>query len=224
VETSGTGLGAPTLYLVTPDGWPTAKLLPHCEQALAAGARWIQYRDKSVDPQRRIEQAKALLQLVRRQQAKLIINDDVELALACGADGVHLGEHDTELSPARQRLGPTAIIGVSCYDQLHRARTAAVAGASYLAFGAFFPSSTKPTARHADITLLAAARRLNLPLCAIGGITAARAQDLVQAGADIIAVVSAVFDDTDPAQATERFVKAMARGWALRNTTRQIAH
>jgi thiamine-phosphate pyrophosphorylase len=202
-------------------------MLDACSASLQAGARWIQYRDKSADQQRRREQATALLQLVRQhrtQGARLLINDDVELALHCGADGVHLGEHDSTLAQARQRLGAQAIIGVSCYNQLERAREAARGDASYLAFGAFFPSPTKPQARRAGAELLHAARDLGRPLCAIGGITAQTSADLVQAGADLIAVVSEVFAAADPAQATRELLAAMASGWSRRNLARQIAH
>ena len=214
----------PELYLVSPDGWSTSRLLAACEPALLAGASWLQYRDKSNDPVRRLEQARELVGLARQCKARIIINDDVQLAQACGADGVHLGEHDGDLQAARTHLGPTAIIGVSCYNDLLRARDAAAGGANYLAFGAFFPSSTKPTARHASPDILTAARTLGVPLCAIGGISSANAADLVAAGADLIAVVSAVFDAADPAQATQGLVERLRSGWALRKTTRQIAH
>lgn len=215
---------APQLYLLTPDGAPTTTLLQSCESALGAGAGWLQYRDKSNDHSRRAEQATALRVLTRHHGAVLIINDDVQLARACDADGVHLGEHDDDPAAARALLGAAAIIGVSCYDQFPRARTAAAAGASYLAFGAFFPSATKPATRRARPEILTAAGTLGLPLCAIGGIEAANAAPLVSAGADLIAVVNAVFAAPDPAQATGDLLEAMSRGWALRNATRQMPH
>jgi thiamine-phosphate pyrophosphorylase len=136
----------------------------------------------------------------------LIINDDVELAVHCGAAGVHLGRDDADLATARARLGTGAIIGVSCYADLERAREAAAAGADYLAFGRFFPSQTKPEAVPADPALLAAARReLDLPLCAIGGITPANAAPLLEAGADLLAVIQGLFGQPDVRAAAARF-------------------
>jgi thiamine-phosphate pyrophosphorylase len=119
------------------------------------------------------------------------------LAAATGATGVHLGEYDGGIAAARDALGSRAIIGVSCYDDIARARAAALEGADYIAFGAFFPSPTKPQARHADATLLRQARPLGLPLVAIGGITLDNASTLVEAGADCVAVISALFGADD---------------------------
>ena len=130
-----------------------------------------------------------------------LVNDDARLAHALDADGVHLGEHDGSIAEARALLGDTAIIGASCYDDLQRARDAAAAGADYIAFGAFFPSSTKPNARRAAPALLRASAALGLPRVAIGGITPDNARTLVDAGADLIAVISGVFDARDPVAA-----------------------
>jgi thiamine-phosphate pyrophosphorylase len=157
----------------------------------------LQYRDKTADHARRREEAAALVALCRRHDVPLIVNDDAALAASVGADGVHLGEYDGGIAAARDALGPRAIIGVSCYDALERARAAALEGVDYIAFGAFFPSPTKPQARHADATLLRQARPLGLPLVAIGGITLDNASTLVEAGADCVAAISALFGADD---------------------------
>jgi len=155
--------------------------------------------------ERRRSEAAALAALCARYGAPLIINDDVELAAVIGAAGVHLGEHDGDLARARARLGNGAIIGVSCYDSLERARELAAAGADYLAFGAFFVSPTKPQARRAAPGLLDAAAALGKPLVAIGGITPDNARPLIEAGADFIAVVAGVFGDANPEAAARRY-------------------
>ena len=144
--------------------------------------------------------------LSARRRVALIVNDDVDLALASGAAGVHLGEHDADLASARARLGPCAIVGVSCYDSLGRARALAAAGADYVAFGAFHPSPTKPHARSATPALLREAKALGVPLVAIGGITAANGAALVEAGANYLAAISAIFAASD--------VRAAARAFA----------
>ena len=191
------------LYAIT-DG-PRADLLGVCEAALRGGVAVLQYRDKTVDHARRRSEAAALVALCARFRAPLIINDDVELAASVGAAGVHLGEHDGDIAAARARLGDDAIIGVSCYDSLPRARALATAGADYLAFGAFFPSPTKPQARCATAELLSAARALRKPLVAIGGITPDNAAPLIAAGADLIAAISGVFAVSDPEAAARRY-------------------
>lgn len=182
-----------------------ARLLPAVAAALRGGARLVQYRDKSQNVARRKLEAEALRALCTAQGALLIINDDVELAAECGADGVHLGKDDADIQAARARLGPTAIIGMSCYNDLARAHAAQTAGADYLAFGSFYPSAIKPQAPRASLDLLRQARReLRLPLCAIGGITADNAQPLLTAGADLLAVINGVFASDN--------IEAAARG------------
>ncbi|MGH8163677.1 MAG: thiamine phosphate synthase [Rhodanobacteraceae bacterium] len=183
------------LYAIT-DG-PRADLLDAAAAALEGGARLLQYRDKTGDSTRRLHEACSLATLCASFHAPLIINDDVELAHACGAAGVHLGEHDGDIAVARAKLGSGAIIGVSCYDSLDRARDAAGAGADYLAFGAFSPSPTKSDAKRATPQLLREARALGLPLVAIGGITADNGRPLIEAGADYLAVISALFGASD---------------------------
>jgi len=187
------------LYAIT-DG-PRSDLIEVCTAAIAGGAAMLQYRDKTRDDARRREEAAALSSLCAKSGIPLIVNDDVELAAAVGAAGVHLGEDDADIASTRARLGPNAIIGVSCYDSLERARELAASGADYLAFGAFFPSPTKPHARAATLQLLRDARALNLPLVAIGGITAANGAALIDAGADFLAVISAVFGARDVREA-----------------------
>ena len=196
------------LYAIT-DG-PRPDLLAAVESALRGGATVLQYRDKTTDGERRHREVEALLAACRRHRVPLIINDDMELAAAAGADGVHLGELDVPLAAARARLGAAAIIGVSCYDRLDRARAAAAAGADYLAFGAFFASTTKPQARHATTDLLREAKPLGLPLVAIGGITPDNAAPLIAAGADFLAVISGVFGAADPGRAAQKYTKLFA--------------
>ena len=195
------------LYAITPQPGPGRPLLTAAvEQALAGGARLIQYRDKGSDPGGRRDEAAALLALCRRAGVPLIINDDLELAAAIGADGLHLGRDDADPRDARDRLGAGAIIGVSCYNQLERARRAQEVGADYAAFGRFFPSATKPRAVQADPELLRQARReLTLPLVAIGGITPENGAPLIAAGADMLAVIDGVFAQPDIAAAARRF-------------------
>ncbi len=191
------------LYAIT-DG-PRADLLDVCAAALDGGARVLQYRDKSDDVPRRLREARALQALCAARGVPLIVNDDVALTAAVGAAGVHLGADDAAIADARARLGDGAIIGVSCYDSLERARHAAAAGADYLAFGAFHPSPTKPQARRATPDLLRGARALGKPLTAIGGITADNAPALIEAGADCVAVISALFGAADVRAAARRF-------------------
>lgn len=193
----------PGLYAIT-DG-PRDDLLDAVARALAGGARLIQYRDKTADRARRHAEAAALRQLCAGHDVPLLINDDLELAVAIRADGVHLGEHDPALAAAREALGADAIIGVSCYDSLERAHELAAAGADYLAFGAFFPSPTKPLARRAAPELLRQSAALGLPRVAIGGITPDNAGSLVEAGADYLAVISALFGAADVRAAAQTF-------------------
>lgn len=199
------------LYLISPDDTDTRRLLARVAEVLP-GAALLQYRNKSADARLRREQADALAQLCRTHGVPLIINDDAALARAVGAGGVHLGEHDGELVAARALLGDDAIIGMSCYDDLSRANAAARAGASYIAFGAFFPSTTKPGARRASPDLLRGSAQLGLPRVAIGGITPDNAHTLVEAGADLLAVIGGVFDAPDPAAAARALHASFDRG------------
>jgi thiamine-phosphate pyrophosphorylase len=195
------------LYAITDSGLsPGRYLMQHVEQALLGGAAVIQYRDKTRGPARRLAQASALLRLCRDHGALLIINDDLDLAMQVGADGIHLGAEDSEPADARALLGEDAVIGVSCYNRLQLARQAAASGADYIAFGRFFPSQTKPGAVQAHAELLTAARaELELPLVAIGGITPENGASLIAAGADMLAVIHGVFGQTDIRAACRRF-------------------
>jgi thiamine-phosphate pyrophosphorylase len=193
------------LYAIT-DG-PRLDLIEAVTQALLGGARLVQYRDKTSDAQRRLGEAETLLALCRAHDVPLIINDDISLARTIGADGVHLGETDDSVEEARAALGSNAIIGVSCYDSLERAQHMARQGASYIAFGAFFPSPTKPQARRASIDLLRHSAALGIPRVAIGGITQDNGASLVAAGADYLAVISAVFGRPDIRPAAQHFTQ-----------------
>lgn len=194
------------LYALTPDLHHTALLLEQVHAALAGGAAWLQYRNKTAPYALQRSQALALRDLCRGFSVPLIINDSVELAAETGADGVHLGAEDGGVREARSRLGADKIIGVSCYNSLQRAYSAQEEGADYVAFGSFFASSTKPGAVTAPPDLLARAkRRLHIPVAAIGGITPANGRVLLQHGADALAVVSALFDSNDIAAASRQF-------------------
>ncbi|MET0117846.1 MAG: thiamine phosphate synthase [Sedimenticola sp.] len=183
-----------------------SSIIDQVAKALAGGARVIQYRDKSGDDQKRLAEAGALLTLCRQHHAPLIINDDVELAARIGADGVHLGKDDPDIQAARTRLGKQAIIGISCYNQFERASIAQEAGADYIAFGRFFNSTVKPDAVQAQPDLLRRAKReLELPTVAIGGITPENGGALIEAGADMLAVIHGVFGQPDIRAACERF-------------------
>lgn len=194
------------LYAITPECADTERLLRMVEQALEGGARLVQYRNKGGDVAQRHEQASELLALCRQYHAPLIVNDDLRLADLTGADGVHLGRDDGGVREARLILGPGKIIGVSCYNDLRRALEAEMHGADYAAFGSFFASSTKPNAVAAPLTLLREAKlRLQIPVVAIGGITADNAGMLIEAGADAVAVISALFDSPDIRTEAGRF-------------------
>lgn len=190
---------APPLYAITDSTLLVGeKLLPAVAAAIRGGARWIQYRDKSGDSDKRITEAKALKTLCEQLGARLLINDDVSLASAIGAHGVHLGQGDMALTEARQILGPDSLIGITCHASLELAQKAAAEGADYLAFGRFFPSATKPEAPPAPLSLLAQARdSFDLPLVAIGGITPENAASLRRSGATTLAVCHSLFAADD---------------------------
>lgn len=206
------------LYVITdPALIPGTALAERVSAALAGGAVLVQYRDKDADPAERSARARAVLARCRASGVPLLINDDLDLASAIGADGVHLGRDDADPAQARLRLGRQALIGVSCYNLLARAEAAAAAGADYVAFGRFFPSRTKPHAIQADAGLLRQARRLGVPVAAIGGIDGSNGGALVAAGADLLAVIHGVFGQPD--------VTAAARAIAAlfsRNNAREV--
>lgn len=186
------------VYAVTPDCIDTTDLLRRARLALTGGVRILQYRNKSSGAPQRLEQARALRKLTHEFGIPFIVNDDARLAAQVGADGVHLGARDGNIDAARTLLGKDKIIGVSCYNRLPLARSAADSGADYVAFGAFFPSTTKPNAVMADAALLLRARvELAVPLVAIGGISPQNAASLISSGAHALATVSALFDADD---------------------------
>jgi len=203
------------LYAVTPDGLAAATLAARVEAALRGGTRFVQYRDKQRQAAPRREIAEALAALCRRYGARFIVNDDLALALAVDADGVHLGGEDGDLSAARRALGTDKILGASCYADFELARTAADAGADYVAFGAVHRSPTKPLAPLAPLALFGRCREeLGIPACAIGGITLANAPALVAAGAGLLAVITDLFAARDVS------ARAFAFGQLFQETSR----
>lgn len=195
------------LYAVTdPHLLPGERVLAAVSDAIAGGARIVQYRDKSADDPARLSRARALAACCREAGALFLVNDDVALALACDADGVHLGQSDGDIARARQALGTHAIIGRTCHASLELALAAETAGADYVAFGRFFPSRTKPSAPPADIALLPVARgTLRIPIVAIGGVTVENAPSLIAAGADAVAVIHDLFSAPDIAARARAF-------------------
>nr|VFK12376.1 MAG: thiamine-phosphate pyrophosphorylase [Candidatus Kentron sp. LPFa] len=195
------------LYAVTDNSLSTrGRLMVAVEDAIRGGAAIVQYRDKGTDAERRGEEARALLAVCRSRKAPLIINDDVELAKAIGADGVHIGRRDLPLALARRRLGGEAIIGVSCYDSLDNAERAQRDGADYVAFGRFFPSQTKPHATPVTTAQLQRfRRRIRLPIAAIGGVIPENGASLIAAGADFLAVSHGVFGQPDAEIAARKY-------------------
>lgn len=196
------------LYVITDTALiPDEAFGQRVEAALLGGARVVQYRDKRDDAALRERLAAEMVRLCRAHGAVSIINDDVQLAARVGADGVHVGRDDAALAHAREVLGPDAIIGVSCYNRPELALGAQAGGADYVAFGSFFSSRVKPEAVPATVEMLHAVRpALHVPVCAIGGITADNGGPLVEAGADMLAVISDVFAAQDIDAAARRYV------------------
>lgn len=194
------------LYAITPDLADTRELLRRSRAALAGGARVLQYRNKTADAALRREQATALQTLCVTAGVPLIINDHLGLALECGAAGLHLGGEDGDIAAARARLGPQRLLGASCYDRIELAEAAIVAGADHVAFGSFFASGVKPGAVRPPVDLITRAKsRFRVPVVAIGGITPHNAPQLIDAGADAVAVISAVFGAADITAAAREF-------------------
>ncbi len=197
------------LYGITPDSRDSESLIARVRLALEAQTpspiAALQYRNKLADAPARRREARALAELCRASEVLFIVNDDLELALEVDADGVHLGREDGDLAQARARLGDR-LLGASCYNDLQRARTAVAAGADHVAFGSVFPSATKPAAARAPLEIFSAARALGVPRVAIGGITLHNAREAIRAGADMVAVISDLFDAPD--------IAAQARGYA----------
>lgn len=193
------------LYAVTPDINDTELLCQMVTAALQGGADVVQYRNKLADKHLQFLQASALLSICQQNDTPFIVNDDVLLAKTINADGVHLGADDGEIATARSILGVDKIIGASCYNQILLAENAVAQGATYVAFGACFTSGTKPNAPPASLSLFKEAKKLNLPMVAIGGITLQNAHLLKDAGATTIAVVNALFASENIAQTAAQF-------------------
>ena len=195
------------LYAVTPGRADTAALLELVSGAIAGGAAMIQYRAKDATRELALEQARGLAALCADAGVPFIVNDSVDLALEAKADGVHLGRDDADPRDARRRM-PRGLIGVSCYADPERARIASRAGADYVAIGSVFASSTKPNAVRAPLELIGSAREISrLPVVAIGGITPGNALQAIAAGADMVAVINAVFDAPDVRAAAGAFAR-----------------
>jgi thiamine-phosphate pyrophosphorylase len=194
------------LYAITPELTDSTTLFEKVRAALRGGAQVIQYRAKSIPDSLRRAQAEEIADFCRSYNALFIVNDSIALAKAVRADGIHIGQLDADVTVARGALGPGKLIGVSCYNNMARARDAASLGADYVAFGSFYPSITKPLALRASLGLLQlAVAELRLPIVAIGGITEDNAAELIDAGADAVAVVAALFDAPDVETQARRF-------------------
>lgn len=207
------GLNMKGLYLVTPDWDDTERLLDATHAALEAGAALVQYRHKTAPAPLREEQAAALLALCRRHGRPLVINDHVDLCRRLGADGVHVGGTDAAVASVRDALGPGKIVGASCYGNVALALAAQENGASYVAFGGFYPSLVKQYPVTTPPALVARAKAvLRLPVVVIGGMTAERAQPLVALGADMAAAISSVYAAPDAGAAAAEFVRLFQKG------------
>ncbi len=215
------------VYAVTPDCANTADLLHRVHLALLGGISVLQYRNKTANEALRFEQAQALCQLAHAFSIPFIVNDDARLAANVGADGVHLGAADGGVTEARALLGKDKFIGVSCYNRLPLAQAAVAAGADYVAFGAFYPSSSKPLAVRATPELLQHARaEFAVPIVAIGGINLNNSAALIQSGAHAVAVISALFDAPDIRLAAQNFAGVFAQhaepAYSLTHTTKDL--
>ncbi|MGV3627539.1 MAG: thiamine phosphate synthase [Betaproteobacteria bacterium] len=196
------------LYAITPDLADTDDLLRRVRAALTGGTGVLQYRNKTASAALRREQAQALQQLCTEFHVPLLINDHLDLALAVDAAGLHLGGDDGDIAAARAQLGPGKLLGASCYDRIELAQKAVAAGADHIAFGSFFASSVKPDAVRPPVDLITRAKKqFRLPVVAIGGITPQNAPQLIAAGVDAVAVISAVFTAPDVAAAAREFQK-----------------
>ncbi len=196
------------LYAITPDMADLNILVHKTQLVIEGGAFMVQYRSKILDRAVKIQQCAAILRLCREYGVPCIVNDDVEMCRILEADGVHLGENDDNIAEVRRILGEDAIIGSSCYDQLDRAKQAQKEGATYVAFGAVFPTPTKPNAPRATLALLREAKReIHIPIVAIGGITVNNAHDVIEAGVDAIAVITSLFEAKTIKETAETFLK-----------------
>jgi thiamine-phosphate pyrophosphorylase len=197
------------LYIATPDWDDTDKLCDVTEKAIKGGARIVQYRHKTAGETQRQEQASALQALCRRYAVPFIINDHVDLCIALSADGIHVGGTDESVAAVRSRVGKDTIVGASCYGEMELARSAKEEGASYVAFGGFYPSRIKKYPVTTPFSIIRSAREEmpDMPNCAIGGITLDNVAPLIEAGADMISVISAVYFQADPEKAASAFAR-----------------
>ena len=196
------------LYAITPDSADLNTLIQKTKSAIEGGAFMVQYRSKIQDRDVKMQQCAAILRLCREYEIPCIVNDDVDMCRVLEADGVHLGEKDDNIAEVRHILGEDAIIGSSCYDQLDRAKSAQKEGASYVAFGAMFATSTKPNAPRATLALLKEAKReIQIPIVAIGGITVNNAHDVIKTGIDAIAVITSLYEAKSIKETAETFAK-----------------
>jgi len=194
------------IYAITDPVLCGPHLIDKVLAAIEGGIRILQYRNKQASRDIQQEEATRLQGVCRQHDILFLINDDIELANAVNADGVHLGQQDRALIDARQHLGKDKIIGISCNNRFEFALAAQQQGADYVAFGRFFPSQTKPQAPQAEIGLLHRARtELQLPVVAIGGITPANGRQLIDAGADMLAVIHGIFAQDDVRLAAQRY-------------------
>lgn len=206
------GLYLNGLYLVTPDCDDTALLCQQVKQAVQGGVAMVQYRHKTASAALRLEQASALLTICRQAAVPLLINDHITLAQTLDADGVHVGQHDAAITQARALLGPGKIIGASCYNRFELAEQAQAAGADYIAFGACYPSPTKPQAPRANAALFTQAKQaLSVPVVGIGGITLDNAPPLIAAGADALAVITDIFQASDISARCRQYLPLFAK-------------
>ena len=196
------------LYAITPDMADLNTLIHKTKLVIEGGAFMVQYRSKIQDRDVKMHQCAAILRLCREYGVPCIVNDDVEMCLILEADGVHLGVNDDNIAEVRRILGDNAIIGSSCYDQLERAKQAQKEGASYVAFGAMFPTPTKPRAPRAPLALLKEAKsEIHIPIVAIGGITVNNAHDVIESGIDAVAVITSLYEAKSIKETAETFLK-----------------
>jgi thiamine-phosphate pyrophosphorylase len=199
------------LYIVTPDWDDTGKMVTATEAALKGGVALVQYRHKTASPELRKEQASQLLALCRRYDRPFIINDFVELCLELGADGIHVGGTDAPVAEVRKAIGPDKILGASCYGSMELAQKAHEAGASYVAFGGFYPSRVKKYEVTTPVDIITRAKQqLPVPVVVIGGMTQENSVPLVKAGADMVAAISSVYMTEDPKDAARKFAQLFA--------------
>jgi len=198
------------LYAITDAKLMSENLLNMAEQAINGGVTILQYRNKTASITQQEQEARTLCQLCKKNNVLFIVNDDIELATKVNADGVHLGQKDTQINSARKKLGPDKIIGITCHNQIELAQQAQSQGADYIAFGRFYSSLTKPDAPAAKLSLLAEAKKtISIPIVAIGGITSDTAPELLEQGADMLAVIHGIFAQHDVFAASKQFVEVM---------------